>query len=120
MLSMVAFLYYPLFLIEFWYRDVLFGLINFFVRFNRYVISLLSLGLLTRTFFKPLKNEYRQGLVLFSIFFGMAIKTVLISVLLSVVLIFIFIECLIVLLIAFIPIALLFIVLGSDSKVWYE
>jgi len=117
---MIAFLYYPLLLIEFWYKDVLFGLANFFVRFNRYMISLLSLSLLVRTFFKPLKNEYRDGLVLFSIFFGMVIKAVLISVILSIVLIIIFIECLIILLIASIPVALLFIVLGRDSTIWYE
>ncbi len=31
-----------------------------------------------RTFFKPLKNEYRQGLVFFSIVMGIFVKTALI------------------------------------------
>lgn len=116
---MVAFLYYPLYLIIFWYKDVLGGLINFFVLFNRYVVSLLSLPLLIRTFFKPMKNEYRDGLVLFSILFGMVIKSILIAVTSCIVLIILCAECLIGFLIASIPIALIFILLGAASPQWY-
>lgn len=117
---MVAFLYYPFYLIRFWYKDVLLGLVNFFGQFNRYVISLLSLNLLVMTFFKPLKNEYRQGLVLFSIIFGMVIKTFLISILILVLLILLIIECFMLSFVASIPIALLMVVLGVNSPVWYE
>jgi len=35
---------------------------------------------MVRTFFKPLKNEYRKGLVVFSIGMGMFVKTILILV----------------------------------------
>ncbi|MBI2613823.1 MAG: hypothetical protein HYW62_03545 [Candidatus Levybacteria bacterium] len=38
-------------------------------------MQLFSLPLLIRTYFKPWKNEYRKGLVVFSIAMGMSIKT---------------------------------------------
>lgn len=117
---MVAFLYYPIYLVLFWYSDVLLSLFSFFGRFNIYLASLLSLGLLVKTFFKPLKNEYRDGLVLFSIFFGIAIKSVLISVILGIFIVTIAVECLIGMLVAFLPIGLLLILLGASSPVWYE
>ena len=47
---------------------------------NHAALQILSLSLLIRTFFKPLKNEYRKGLVGFSIIFGMVLKTLLIIV----------------------------------------
>lgn len=103
---MLAFLYYPFYLIVFWYKDVLGGLLDFFIDLNRYVASLLSLQLLIKTFFKPLKNEYRQGLVLFSIIFGMVIKSVLISISLLLVLFLLFIEFLIGVFLLLLPFAL--------------
>lgn len=78
LLPMVAFFYYPFYLALFWYKTVIGGIFTFFIEFNRYTASLLSLPLLLHTFFRPLKNEYRDGLVLFSIVFGMLIKTALI------------------------------------------
>ncbi|MBP9716524.1 MAG: hypothetical protein KBD51_01130 [Candidatus Levybacteria bacterium] len=45
---------------------------------NHAVLQILSLPLMLRTFFKPLKNEYRKGLVVFSIGMGIFIKTTLI------------------------------------------
>jgi len=42
---------------------------------NSAFFHLFSLPLLIRTYFKPLKNEYRQGLVRFSIAMGIVIKT---------------------------------------------
>ena len=45
-----------------------------------YVADLLSVGLLFKTFFKPLKNEYREGLVVFSVVMGLVVKTILILV----------------------------------------
>jgi hypothetical protein len=47
---------------------------------NHAALQILSLFLLFRTFFKPLKNEYRKGLVVFSIVFGMIMKSALIFV----------------------------------------
>jgi hypothetical protein len=117
---MVAFLYYPLYLVAFWYKDVLWGLINFFGRFNHYLILLVSLNLLVKTFFKPLKNEYREGLVLFSILFGIALKMILITVLMAIMLVVVAIECFIAILVASMPIALLIVMLGINSPLWYE
>jgi hypothetical protein len=45
---------------------------------NHVLLQILSLQLLIRTFFKPLKNEYRKGLVGFSIVFGIILKSALI------------------------------------------
>lgn len=47
---------------------------------------------MVRTFFKPLKNEYRKGLVAFSIGMGIVVKTILIFVDLIVFLFVIFLE----------------------------
>ena len=44
-----------------------------------YIIELLSVPILLRTFFKPLKNEYREGLVFFSIITGVVIKLILLT-----------------------------------------
>lgn len=65
----------PIFLISFWFLELPRLLFLFFQSFNRSMMHLLSLSLFLRTFFQPLKNEYRPGLVLFSIVFGIAIKT---------------------------------------------
>ena len=116
---MVAFLYYPFYLIAFWYKDVLVGLINFFVLFNRYTASLLSLPLLLRTYFKPLKNEYRDGLVIFSVLFGMVIKTFLISITLLIILAILLAEVLVAGLIILLPIGLILIFLGAGSTLLY-
>lgn len=42
-----------------------------------YIANLLSVPLLLRTFFKPLKSEYREGLVLFSVLMGIIVKSIL-------------------------------------------
>lgn len=51
----------------------------FFGSLNRAFLHLFSLPLLVRTFFRPWKNEYREGLVGFSIGMGMFIKTFVIA-----------------------------------------
>jgi hypothetical protein len=66
--------------IKFWYVDGLLGLSHFFASVNSAFFQLFSLGLLFRTFFRPLKNEYREGLVGFSIGMGMFVKSVIIIV----------------------------------------
>ncbi len=112
---MIAFLYYPLYLCIFWYKDVVGGVINFFVGFNRYTASLLSLKLLIKTFFKPLKNEYRQGLVFFSIIFGMGIKSILVAINLCIVLLILLIEVFIIIFLVMVPLLLVYLVLYGSS-----
>ncbi|MBI2443404.1 MAG: hypothetical protein HYV40_05890 [Candidatus Levybacteria bacterium] len=77
---MPALLSLPLTFLKFWYVDALLGLTHFFASLNHAFFQLFSLPLLIRTFFKPLKNEYRQGLVGFSIGMGIVVKTSLILV----------------------------------------
>jgi hypothetical protein len=70
----------PLTFLKFWYFDSPREMIGYFVSVNKAFLKLFSLPLLIKTFFKPLKNEYRQGLVRFSIIMGVMIKSVLIFV----------------------------------------
>ena len=65
----------PLRFLRFWFVDFPNKLIIFFVSLNNAFLQLFSLPLLIKTYFKPWKNEYRQGLVGFSIGMGMFIKT---------------------------------------------
>lgn len=112
---MIAFLYYPLYLFIFWYKNVVVGLFIFFVEFNRYVAKLLSFQSLLKTFFKPLKNEYRDGLVLFSILFGIAVKTVLISVTSLIIVILLAVEVLAIFFLTVLPILLLVLVVSPKA-----
>jgi hypothetical protein len=95
---MTAYLLLPYYFVIFWFVEAPRGIIRYFGSVNRAFFQLFSLPLLVRTFFQPIKNEYRKGLVGFSIGMGIAIKSVLI----------------IVNLILFIPLLLLetFVVLG--------
>lgn len=68
----------PVLFIKFWYLEAPLRLIRFFFSLNHASLQILSLSLMLRTFFKPVKNEYRPGLVIFSIGMGMVIKTMLI------------------------------------------
>lgn len=70
----------PIDFLKFWYIDAPLGIITYFSSFNRAFLQLFSLPLFIKTFFKPLKNEYRKGLVGFSIGMGIVIKTGLIFV----------------------------------------
>ncbi|MDO8657955.1 MAG: hypothetical protein Q7K55_04395 [Candidatus Levybacteria bacterium] len=65
----------PLDILKFWYLDAPRGLISFFASLNSAFFKLFSLPLLLKTYFRPWKNEYRKGLVGFSIGMGMFIKT---------------------------------------------
>ncbi|MCL5010063.1 MAG: hypothetical protein M1289_00475 [Patescibacteria group bacterium] len=51
------------------------GLFAFFASLNTSFLNLFSLPILVKTYFKPWKNEYREGLVGFSIGMGIFIKT---------------------------------------------
>lgn len=70
-------LLYPYFLVVFWYRDFFSGSVRVSAQILEYTASLLSVPLLLKTFFKPLKNEYREGLVLFSVLAGIFIKSLI-------------------------------------------
>lgn len=82
----------PLLFLKFWYIEATFRLIRYFFSLNHAVLSILSLPLMITTFFKPLKNEYRSGLVLFSLGMGIVIKSVLIFTDLIIYLVFILLE----------------------------
>jgi hypothetical protein len=77
---MKSYAFLPLIFVKFWYIDSPVGMIKYFLSLNNAFFQLFSLPLLWKTFFKPLKNEYRQGLVRFSRFMGVLIKSVLIFV----------------------------------------
>lgn len=74
----MGYLALPLDILKFWYFDAPRGILAFFGSLNHAFFQLFSLPLLLRTFFKPLKNEYRKGLVGFSIGMGMFVKSALI------------------------------------------
>lgn len=65
----------PLIFLKFWFWGAPKGLFSFFASLNNAFLQLFSLPLLLKTYFKPWKNEYRQGLVVFSVGMGMFIKT---------------------------------------------
>jgi hypothetical protein len=68
----------PVIFLKFWFIDSPIALFKFFASVNNAFFQLFSLPLLLRTYFQPLKNEYRQGLIGFSRAIGIAIKTVFI------------------------------------------
>src|SRR5260370_225767 len=70
---MKNYLLLPIIFLKFWYFDAPRSLIGFFASLNHAFFELFSLPLFLRTYFKPLKNEYRQGLVGFSIAMGLVI-----------------------------------------------
>ena len=72
---MNSYLFLPFGFLRFWYFECLFEIIGYFSSLNKAFFQMFALPLFLRTFFKPLKNEYRQGLVGFSRAMGMAIKT---------------------------------------------
>ena len=89
---------YPTLLVmflRFWFVDSPVALFKFFASLNSAFLELFSLTLFLKTFFKPLKNEYRQGLVGFSRAIGMLIKTFLILVDLLILLVLLAVEIII-------------------------
>ncbi len=75
---MQTYLFLPRDFLKFWYIEAPRDIMLYFFSFNKAFLQLFSLPLLVRTFFQPLKNEYRQGLIWFSIGMGIAIKSFLI------------------------------------------
>jgi hypothetical protein len=76
----MALLLYPVYLIKFWYFDNTRKFIHLYREVISYCVSLFSIPALFHTFFKPVKNEYRKELILFSIAFGMVVKSFLLLV----------------------------------------
>lgn len=68
----------PLQIIRFWYLEAPKNILKFFVSLNKNFLGVFSLPLMVKTFFRPWKNEYRDGLVRFAIFMGIAIKSLFI------------------------------------------
>jgi len=68
----------PMYVLKFWYLEAPINLIIYFFHLNKAFFHLFSLPLMIRTFFRPWKNEYREGLVKFAIFMGMVFKTLFI------------------------------------------
>lgn len=88
----MEFLSYPILLVKFYYGDVTIGFLKHILSHIRYFIYMLSMPLLFKTFFKPLKGEYRNQLVVFSIVAGMIVKFVLLAVSTVLLLLFILFE----------------------------
>lgn len=72
---MTAYLLLPLYFLGFWFGQAPLRLVKYFVKINRAFFQLFSVPILLRTFFQPAKNEYRKGLIGFSIGIGMFLKS---------------------------------------------
>ena len=68
----------PLRILKFWYLEAPKQLFSFFIVLDKTFLGVFSLPLMLKTFFRPWKNEYREGLVGFSILMGMVIKSLFI------------------------------------------
>lgn len=111
---MAAYLFLPLAFIKFWFLEAPIGIINYFSSLNKAFLQLFSLPLFVRTFFKPLKNEYREGLVGFSRVMGMIIKSVFIFIDLILFLFLVGVESVIVLTFFLLPFLSVWILLLSS------
>ncbi len=72
---MTGLIFFPISFLRFWFFEAPVFILSFFASLNSAFFQLFSLTLLVKTYFKPWKNEYRKGLVGFSIAIGMFIKT---------------------------------------------
>ena len=82
---------FPIEWLKFWYINAPLGMLSYFSSLNVSFMRMFSISLLLRTYFQPIKNEYRQGLVGFSIGMGIFVKTLL---LLASMLLFLVLLCL--------------------------
>ncbi len=93
----------PITFLKFWYVDAPLGIARYFLTLNRAFLHAVSVPLFLSTFFKPLKNEYRHGLVGFSIGMGIAVKSVWIIFHLILFLLLVSLELLIIIGFLFVP-----------------
>lgn len=77
---MKHYIFLPAAFLKFWFYEAPREIIGFFLSLNQAFFQLFGLVIFVKTFFKPLKNEYRKGLVGFSRWMGMGIKSILIIV----------------------------------------
>jgi len=68
----------PYIFVKFWFVEAPLGMLGYFASFNHAFLEMFSLTLFLKTFFQPLKSEYREGLVWFSRIMGMMIKSIFI------------------------------------------
>lgn len=74
-MAIKQYLFLPFAILKFWYIESPVSLWRYFVSINKAFFQLFSLPLFIKTYTKPLKNEYREGLIGFSIAIGVIIKT---------------------------------------------
>ncbi len=77
---MRSYLFLPFAFFRFWFFEAPLEIYGYFASLNHAFFQLFALPLFIKTFFKPLKNEYRKGLVGFSRGMGMVVKSVIITV----------------------------------------
>lgn len=75
---MTAYLFLPFYILGFWFGHAPFSILRYFRIFNGAFFDFFSVPMLLRTFFRPIKNEYRKGLVGFSIAMGIFVKSCII------------------------------------------
>ena len=75
---MQGILKFPFIFLKFWYLEAPNNILKFFASLNSAFFGVFSLPLMIKTFFRPWKNEYREGLVGFSIVMGMIMKSLFI------------------------------------------
>lgn len=76
MLPAVVFL--PVYLLMFWFGEAPMAMLRYFGGVNRSFFRFFSVPVLLRTFFRPVKNEYRKDLIGFSIAMGIFLKSCII------------------------------------------
>jgi hypothetical protein len=76
---MQGILLFPFIFLKFWYLEAPLNMLRFFASLNKAFFGVFSLALMIKTFFRPWKNEYREGLVGFSIVMGMVMKSLFIT-----------------------------------------
>ena len=91
--------------LKFWFFESPVALFKFFISLNKAFFQLFSLPLLLKTYFQPLKNEYRQGLIGFSRAIGIFIKTIFIITDVLILFLLLFVEIFIFIAYVFFPIA---------------
>ncbi len=89
---MKSYLFLPFAFLRFWFFEAPKEIYGYFASLNHAFFQLFALPLFIKTFFKPLKNEYRKGLVGFSRGMGMVVKSVIIIADLIVLIPLLFIE----------------------------
>jgi hypothetical protein len=77
---MSAYFFLPFYFLSFWFGEAPLSILRSFMEINKAFFRFFSISLLLRTFFQPIKSEYRKGLVGFSIGMGIVVKTIVILV----------------------------------------